>query len=80
MNVADYQRLQRQVTELQSDFDRATGALEETKQRLRKEHGCSTVKAAEALLVKLEREAKHLEKQFAKELKDFEREMKEHDE
>lgn len=79
LTVETFQRLKRQVESAQREYDRTSGALEQTKQRLLEEHNCKTIKQAESKLSKLQAELEQEEKVFAKELKAFEEEMDEHE-
>ena len=71
INTTEFNRLKRQLKDLQSDVDRADGALEETMKSIESEFDCTTIEEAEKLLEKLEAEAERLDKEFADQLEEF---------
>lgn len=73
IDLARYNQLKSQVEQLQSEADRAAGALEQLMGRLEAEFGCKTLKAAERLLAKLEGETEAAEVAYNKALKEFEK-------
>lgn len=70
-------KLKEMAESLQRKADQAEGALKQLKAQLKQEHGVKSVEDAGKLLVKMEREEKELEKEFADGLKTFETEWKE---
>lgn len=72
MGLQRFERLKQQADTLQRDVSRAEGALEQLKKDIKKEFDCDTIKAAEALLKKLEWDAQQAEEKFDKALADFE--------
>jgi len=69
-----YQELQEAVEQQQRKLDRSKGALSQLEERLKDEFDCGSVKAAEKLVGKLEKEATVAEKAFQKSLEAFEEE------
>lgn len=54
MNLDQYQRLKAKVEAARKRADKAAGALDQLKKQLKDEFGCTDLKAAKALLKKLE--------------------------
>ena len=79
LTIEAFTELKQRVAGIQRDYDRATGAAQQLRQRLLDEHGCKTTKQAERLLIKLQQETEREEKQFAKALRLFEQEMERHE-
>ncbi len=75
MTLQEYNRLKNEVDGLQTQADRAQGALE-TKLAQLKAEGCKSIKDAEALLVKLAKEEAVAEKDYQKALALFEEQAK----
>lgn len=48
----DFEKIKREVAELERRAHQATGAFNQIMKRLKKEFGCATIKEAEALLEK----------------------------
>lgn len=71
IDLKEYQRLVDQVTAAKSAADRAAGAYEQALARLKEEFGCTTLKAAEALLEKEEAAARKAEEAYNTELAAF---------
>ena len=65
--------LKAKVASLRRRRDKARGALGEVMARLKKEHGCSSLEEAEKMLRGTKREARRLEREFARGLRAFER-------
>lgn len=59
--LSDYLTLKKQVEQLQTDADRAEGALDQLLSQLKKEFGCKSLKEARILLRKLTTELEQLE-------------------
>lgn len=74
ISVERYQKLQKAVENRQRRLDRAEGALGQLEGRLKDEFDCSSVEAAEKLVVKFEKRARAAEKTFTKSLESFEEE------
>lgn len=66
-------KLREKVTEMQSEADRAQGALESILTRLKKEFKCNSVAEAEALLEKCGVEIEEIEEEYADALVLFEK-------
>jgi hypothetical protein len=73
MTPKEYERIQNKITSLRKEADQATGRLQQLMERLEKEHGCKTVKQAEKLLAKLEKEEAAAEQEYEAALRDFEK-------
>lgn len=63
MNLDDWRRLKARIDALRQRADRAEGARAELLRRLEAEHGCRTVREAEKLRDRLEREADAAERE-----------------
>jgi heme oxygenase len=72
MTPKEYLKLKQEVESLQREVDRSAGRLQSLKERLKKEHGCSNLKAAQLLLKKLEKQEREQEKKINRALADFE--------
>jgi hypothetical protein len=62
----EFAELKRAVDDARGEYERSKGALGELTGRLKKEFGCATLGDAERLLKQMEKEAKDLEAQYAK--------------
>ena len=76
IDLQKYTALKTKAEELQRDADKAAGAVETIRTRLRKEFKVPTIAAAKKLILELEQEEKKLEKEFEKALATFEKEFK----
>jgi uncharacterized protein YjbJ (UPF0337 family) len=65
--------LKTHVDALRRDADKAQGALEKYLGQLKTEFGCESIKAAEALLKKLQHKTERARKKFTRALERFER-------
>ncbi len=63
--------LREQVEGMERDKARLEGRQEQTLQRLREEHDCSSLAEGKKLLAKLDKEARKLEKEFSEAMKAF---------
>ncbi len=66
MNLKEYMRLKDRTDSLRREADREEGALEQDRRKLQ-DHGCNTIKEAEKLLKRLEREEQELTEQCDRE-------------
>jgi predicted secreted Zn-dependent protease len=73
-SLADLTNIKRRVETAKTESARAAGALEQTLQRLKKEHGCNSLEEAEKKLEKLTAQTQAAEAEFDKALKLFEEE------
>ena len=73
----DIQAIKTRCAQLQQAADRAAGALDQTMARLKDEHGCATIEAAEALLKKLRADEAKLQQAFDTTLAAFRRDWRE---
>ena len=64
MTIKKFEQLKRQVDAIKSDVSRAEGALAEYMKTLKKDHGCSTLKEAEAKLKVVNAKAKKAQEKF----------------
>lgn len=71
MNLRKYLKLKRQTERLQSEVDKAAGALANLQQQLRKDFGFSSIAEAEKHLKKLERKEHDSEQAFTKAFEQF---------
>lgn len=78
MDETTYKKLKTRVENARATKDRATGQLDAVLERLKKEHGCDTIEAAEKLASKLEKEATAAEEAFDTAATAFEKEYREH--
>lgn len=72
--VQRFTELKRKVEQLQRDADRAQGAMNQIKERLKEEYDLDSLKEAADLLLELETEVEELAVAFAEDLKTFEEE------
>ena len=72
MNLKRFTALKQKAEDAQREADKAQGALDQLKERLKKEFQCNSLKDAETLLRKLEKEEKEAEREFDKSLAEFE--------
>ncbi len=72
VNLQQYQQLKSRVDALQKSVSRAEGALGQLTARLEKEFGCKTLKDAEKLADKLEKDRRAAEGCFDVQLAEFE--------
>lgn len=72
MDAREYLQLKERVESLQRKADKAAGALEQIKERIRSEFGAKTLQEAKQLLEKMEEQEEQLEKKLAKATKEFE--------
>lgn len=70
----DFQELQRKIEKLQREADKASGAVEILKQRLKDEFGCLTLKEAKNLLEQMKQEEILKAKQITAAMKAFQKE------
>lgn len=77
MNEEEYKALKRQAEEAKAEADRAQGALDNLKKRLKEDFGVNDLKSARNLLKELEREKLSAEKQFNKALEDYKKKWNE---
>ena len=75
MDLKRFQALKDRAEALQREADRAAGALQQLKFRLKDEFNCKTLEEAEKLLQRLSKEQKEAEKTFNQALKIFEAEF-----
>lgn len=66
MSIEDFNALRDQVSKLQSQVDRAEGALQQTMETLKEEFGCETIEEAEKLAEQMRKETEALESKFEK--------------
>ncbi len=64
--------LREQVDGMERDKARLGGMAEQVLQRLREEHGCSSLQDGKKKLAKLDKEVARLEKEFSLAMKEFE--------
>ena len=64
MDLDRYQKLKKRVDKLQHEKSRADGALAQTMDRLKKEHGCKSLSEASAKLKKMTKEQEKAEREF----------------
>lgn len=69
--LSRYIELKNKAKTAQENASKAEGALGEVKNRLKKEFGCSGIKAAKTKLADLEKQKNQAEKKFDKELRLF---------
>ena len=72
MNLKRFTALKQKAEDAQREADKAQGALDQLKERLKKEFQCCSLKDAESLLRNLEKEEKEAEREFDKALAEFE--------
>jgi len=72
IDLKRYKQLKEQVENAQQKADRAEGAFNTTMETLQKKFGCSTIKAGERKLEKMEEEEKKLQIKMNKAIEDFE--------
>lgn len=72
IDVDDFDRLRKRVDQLKSERDRARGALDGLRKRLKEEFGCDTSDEAREKLKRMQVRRDKLEKRFAAELAKFE--------
>lgn len=70
----EYQKRKAVVEEARREADRATGAREQTKKRLKDDFGCATVADAEKELARIEKELKAADKECERVIKEFDEE------
>lgn len=73
----DFQDLKRKVESLEKAKNKAEGALSQVLKRLRKEHGCTTLKEARRKLEKLKTAELQAARVYAGMKKEFEKKWKE---
>lgn len=73
-DLTKIQQLKDKVENLQKKADRASGALDQIMEQLRKEFKVNTIAEAEKLLAKLQREEEKESERLEKELEQFEKE------
>uniref|UniRef100_A0A6M3K0Z6 Uncharacterized protein n=1 Tax=viral metagenome TaxID=1070528 RepID=A0A6M3K0Z6_9ZZZZ len=73
--IDDLARLKQKAEKLQSQKDRAQGALDETKETLKKEFQCESLGDAKKLLSKLEEELEEKQMAFDGALEEFGKEF-----
>lgn len=73
-DLEKFTRLKAKVASMAREADKARGALDRIMEQLNEEFGCSSVKQAEKLLAKLEREREEAERTARRALKKFEEE------
>lgn len=71
MNYRRYEKLRKEVEELKRESDRADGAYEQLKEKLKEEFDCDTIKQAKGLLLRLRKEARQANKKAEAELEAF---------
>lgn len=71
LTIERFQVLQKAVEKAKRESDRLSGALEQTKRRLKDEHGCKSIKEAETKLKELESKEAKLTKELERELTTF---------
>lgn len=72
ISVKRYEKLEATVSRLQREHDRAEGALEEQKRRLKKDHGCESIVLAEKKLERIKKKVDGAEDEFEEALEKFE--------
>jgi predicted nuclease with TOPRIM domain len=77
---------EKELIELQEEIEEAKQKVAELKgekkallKQLKEKHGCKTVKEATALIKKLQKKSKRLEKEIAEEVKQIEKKYFDHD-
>lgn len=76
MNLNKFRRLKQAVESKRRDHDRAIGAVESLLKTLKREHGCSSLKEAEALYEKLQKQEAKAELEFEDKFAAFENKWK----
>jgi len=71
VNLVEYNKLKETADKAQRDSDRATGALQQLRDRLKKEFDCDTIEAAEKLLAKWEKEEAVACKELNRKISEF---------
>ena len=77
MNLKRYEKLKADADRLRQEASRAEGALEQLMGRLKDEFGFTTLRQAERAAKKLAAESAEAEREFDRELDEFEREWSE---
>jgi len=72
MDAKSYLAMKERLESLQRDAGRAQGQLEQLGKQLKGEFGCGSVKEAEKLLAKMNRELTEAERDFDRQAKEFE--------
>ena len=72
MDLEKYKRLKKKVDDLQQESNRAEGQLNGLMKRLEEEHGCTTLKQADAKAIKMQDKLSALEEDFDTALEKFE--------
>lgn len=70
--LEDYTKLKKSVDEAQQQADRASGALDGVKGRLKKEFGCNSLKSAKTKLAALEKEEETKREELGVAIEEFE--------
>jgi len=73
-DAEDYTALKTRIATLQREADRARGELDATMKRIADEYGCSSIKEAKAMMVKLTKEQQEAKQKFDEAYAQFERE------
>lgn len=71
MNSKEYLSLKKVLDKLKSKREQLVGAIQQTEKRLKEEFGCNSLKEAETLLKKLEKERVSKEEKFIRKLTEF---------
>lgn len=71
MTPAAFEQLKERIVDLEEEAAKANGAIEQILTTLEEDHGCSSIKEAEKLLKKLEREISKDDKQLDVDWKEF---------
>ena len=76
MNLQEYQNLKNKADNLQRDADRLQGSLDLLNKQLKDDYDCNSVKEAEKMLAKLEKEEETANKDYEKAVREFEEKWK----
>lgn len=71
MNIQEYQALKSLIDHTQRDADRANGALDQLKSRLRNDFNCDSIEAAREMLNQSKTELDELEEKYDRLLAEF---------